>query len=88
DRTRITPIGVRRSWNAAIDVVLHHMEDQGVGSDHHITVCHAGTPEKAETVAAQVRERFPGTDVEVLPLSPSLMTHGGPGCIVLQSILK
>lgn len=88
DRTRITPIGVRRSWNAAIDAVLHHMEDQGVGSDHHITVCHAGTPEKAETVAAQVHERFPDTDVEILPLSPSLMTHGGPGCIVLQSILK
>ena len=88
DRTRITPIGVRRSWNAAIDVVLHHMEDQGVGPDQHITVCHAGTPEKAETVAAQVRERFLGTDVEVLLLSPSLMTHGGPGCIVLQSILK
>lgn len=88
DRTRITPIGVRRSWNAAVDVVLHHMEDQGVGPDHHITVCHAGTPEKAETVAGQVHERFPDTDVEILPLSPSLMTHGGPGCIVLQSILK
>ena len=88
DRTRITPIGVRRSWNAAIDVVLHHMEDQGVGPDHHITVCHAGTPEKAENIAGQVRMRFPKTDVEVLPLSPSLMTHGGPGCIVLQSILK
>ena len=88
DKTRIMPLGVRRSWNAAIDAILQHMEDKQVGADHLITVCHAGTPEKAEKIAGQVQERFPLAEIEVLPLSPALMTHGGPGCIVLQSILK
>ncbi|MBR5283805.1 MAG: DegV family protein [Clostridia bacterium] len=88
DKTRITPVSVRRGWNAAVDVILQRLEELHIGANHLVTVCHAGTPEKAETIAAQVAERFPVSEIEVLPLSPALMTHGGPGCIVIQAILK
>ncbi|MBR4875686.1 MAG: DegV family protein, partial [Clostridia bacterium] len=88
DKTRITPVSVRRGWNAAVDVILQRLEDLHVGTNHLVTVCHAGTPEKAETIAAQIRERLPLSEIEILPLSPALMTHGGPGCIVIQAILK
>ncbi len=88
DKTRIMPLGVRRCWSAAIEMILHRLAELKVGADHLISVCHAGTLEKAEKIAAQVREHFPLSEIEVLPLSPALMTHGGPGCIVIQAIQK
>ena len=88
DKTRITPIGIKRGWNAATEMILQRMENEGVGEGWLISVSHAGTPEKAERICAQVRERFPQADTEVLELSPGLMTHGGPGCIVFQAVRK
>ena len=88
DRKRIVPIGIKRSWKAAVDTILQHMEAKQVGSGHLISICHAGVPQRAEQVLRQVRERFVSADIEVLELSPGLTTHGGPGCIVIQAICK
>lgn len=88
DKTRIKPVTVKRTWKSAVGVVLQQLQAAGVGAEHLISICHAGTPEHAETVSRQVREAFPGTETEILQLSPALITHGGPGCIVIQSVLK
>ena len=88
DKTRITPIGIKRSWKAAVEMILQKLQALGVGADHLISVCHAGTPEKAEGILQQVRNRFAAAETELLELSPALMTHGGPGCIVIQAVLK
>ena len=88
DRKRIVPIGIRRSWKAAVEAILQQLQHIQVGAEHLISVCHAGVPLRAEQVLRQVRERFPSSDTEVLELSPALMTHGGPGCIVIQAIRK
>ena len=88
DKTRITPIGIKRSWKAAVEMILQKLQALGVGADHLISVCHAGTPEKAEDILQQVRNRFTAAETELLELSPALMTHGGPGCIVIQAVLK
>jgi fatty acid-binding protein DegV len=53
-----------------------------------VSVCHAGTEDRAESVCAQLAAAFPQTETEVLTLSPALTTHGGPGCIVVQAIKK
>ena len=88
DMKRIVPIGIRRSWKAAVDTILQHMQAKNVGPGHLISICHAGVPRRAEQVLAQVRERFSDSEIEVLELSPGLTTHGGPGCIVIQAICK
>ena len=88
DRKRIVPIGIKRSWRSAVDVILQQMQAMNVGGDHLISICHAGVPQRAEQVLQQVRERFAYSDTEVLELSPALTTHGGPGCIVIQAICK
>lgn len=88
DKTRIKPVTVKRTWKSAIAAVLQQLQAAGVDAQHLISICHAGTPEHAETVSRQVREAFPGTETEILQLSPALITHGGPGCIVIQSVLK
>ena len=88
DKTRISPVGIRRSWKTAVDLILEKLEAVGVGAQHLISVCHAGTPEKAANILQQVKARFHTAETEILELSPGLITHGGPGCIVIQAILK
>ena len=88
DMKRIVPIGIKRSWNAAVDTILQQMQAKNVGPNHLITISHAGAPQRAEQVLRQVREYFISSDIEILELSPALTTHGGPGCIVIQAICK
>lgn len=88
DKTRITPVTVKRTWKSALEAILQRLEAENVGEGHLVSVCHAGTPEKAQGIAEQIAQRIPGVETEVLELSPALMTHGGPGCIVVQAILK
>ena len=88
DRKRIVPIGIKRSWKAAVEVILQQLQAMNVGANHLITICHAGVPQRAEQVLQQVKERFAAVDTEILELSPGLTTHGGPGCIVIQAICK
>ena len=88
DKTRITPVGIKRSWNAAVEMILQKLQALEVGADHLISVSHAGTPEKAERILEQVKDRFGSSETEILELSPALITHGGPGCIVIQAIRK
>lgn len=88
DKTRITPVGIKRGWNAAVEMIMQKLQALGVDKDYLISVSHAGTPEKAERILRQVQERFIHSELELLELSPALMTHGGPGCIVIQAIRK
>lgn len=88
DRKRICPIGIRRSWKAAVEIILQQLQSRNIGADHLISICHAGVPQRAEQVLRQVKERFATTEIELLELSPALITHGGPGCIVIQAIHK
>ncbi len=88
DRRRITPVAIKRSWKGALETIFHRFRELQIGGDHLISVCHGGTPEKAERILEQIREHFSASETEVLELSPTLLTHGGPGCIVIQAILK
>ena len=88
DKTRIKPVAIKRTWKAAVETIIQRLEQVGVDSRYLISVCHAGTPEKAETVRQQIQTVFPETETEILQLSPALITHGGPGCIVVQAIKR
>lgn len=88
DKTRITPIAVKRSWKSAVNCIIQRLCSVGVGEQHLISVCHGGSYQKALTVAEQIKEQLRDAEIEILELSPALITHGGPGCIVVQSILK
>ncbi|MBR5536415.1 MAG: DegV family protein [Clostridia bacterium] len=88
DRKRIRPLAVRRTWKAAVETITQRLEVMGVDHRYLINVCHAGTLQKAAAVAEQIKGIFAGTEIEILHLSPALITHGGPGCIVVQAIRK
>lgn len=88
DKTRITPVSVKRTWKSAIETIIQRLQAEEVGEGYLVSVSHAGTPEKAQAISKQLAQRIPGAEMEVLALSPALMTHGGPGCIVVQAIRK
>ena len=86
DKKRIKPIGVKRTWKAAVDVIVEQMHSRAVNGDYLISICHTGTYDRAEAVLKQIKAAFPHTKTEILTLSPALITHGGPGCIVVQAV--
>lgn len=88
DKKKITLFTVKRSWKKAAEAVLEHLQKNGVNEEFIIYICHAGNLKAAETVAAQTKEIFPEVDIELMFLSPSMMTHGGPGCVTIQVIRK
>lgn len=88
DRKRITPVSIKRSWSSAVDTVLQKLRDLGVGEGYLVSVCHAGTPVKARRILEQIKAQLGKAETEILELSPALITHGGPGCIVIQAIRK
>ena len=88
DRRRISFMTVRRTWKAAVGTIISSLKDKGIDERWLITVAYADTKDLAAKVRQQVSESFPRIETELLQLSPSLITHGGPGCIVVQAVLK
>ena len=88
DKTRIKPIAVKRTWKTAVDAIIQRLQNLGVDQEYLISVSHAGTYQKAVSVLKQIKSVFSASETEILMLSPALITHGGPGCIVVQAIRK
>lgn len=88
DKKKITLFTIKRSWKKAAEAVLGHLQKMGINEEYMIYICHAGNQKAAEAVAAQTKEAFPEVDIEIMFLSPSMMTHGGPGCVTIQTIRK
>ena len=88
DRRRISLMTVRRTWKAAVSTIISSLKDKGVDERCLITIAYADKRDLAVKVRRQIQESFPQVESEMLQLSPSLITHGGPGCIVVQAIRK
>ena len=64
------------------------MKKIGVDATYKLYICHGGDLAAAEAARDQLLAAFPGCEYELLPLSPAMITHGGPGCVVFQAIRK
>ena len=88
DMKKITPFTIKRSWKKATEAVLEHLQKKGVDENYVIHVCHGGDLKAAEAVAAQAKAQFPHMEINCMSLSPTMITHGGPGCVLIQAIRK
>lgn len=88
DRRRISFMTVRRTWRAAVDTIIASLKDTGVDERCLLSVAFADKKELAAKVRRQIAGSFPNVETELLQLSPSLITHGGPGCVVVQMVRK
>lgn len=52
----------------------------------HFYVVHADNELMALQMVSAINTRFPNQLVEVLPLCPTCIVHGGPGCVAIQVI--
>jgi DegV family protein with EDD domain len=46
-------------------------------------VAHCDSPELAEALAREIRERYPESDVMIVECGPALGAHGGPGAVAV-----
>jgi DegV family protein with EDD domain len=53
------------------------------GSSHRFGVAHCDAAELAESLARQIRERYPESDVMIVECGPALGAHGGPGAVAV-----
>ena len=88
DHRRISFMTVRRTWKSAVGAIITSLKDTGIDDRYLISIAYADKKDLAAKVRRQILESFPRTQNEILQLSPSLITHGGPGCIVVQAVLK
>ena len=88
DRRRISLMTVRRTRKVAVGTIVSSLKDTGVDERCLLSVAYAETKDLAAKVRRQIAESFPNVETELLQLSPSLITHGGPGCVVVQMVRK
>ena len=86
DKTRIELFTIKRSKKKAVEAIIQHLQTLGVGKGWLVSVGHGGAPEAAVAVLDQIRHTLSEVAGEILQLSPSLITHGGPGCITVQAV--
>lgn len=88
DKKGITLFAVKRSKKKALMSIVEHLKVIGVNEDYYVAVSHAGVEKEAKEVLEKIKEHFAGIKADVFQLTPALMTHGGPGCVVIQAIHK
>lgn len=88
DRQRIERFGVARTWHGAIKAVVDDLVKRNVNSKHRIYVAHAFNMESVNMAIEQIRDKIQNANIETLLLAPAMITHGGPGSLVIQYILR
>lgn len=88
DMKKITHLTIKRFWKKAVEAIVERLKSVGVNEGYRIYVCHGGDLKAAENVVKQIKEYFANVELELIGLSPTMMTHGGPGCVLVQAIKK
>ena len=74
--------GMAFGYRAAVRKMMKRLfSAAGGGVGQRFGVVHGDALEQAETVAREIRARFPSSDVIILECSPVLGAHGGPGAL-------
>jgi DegV family protein with EDD domain len=74
--------GYERSQRKMMSL-LFDAADQAPPETRRFGVAHCDTPEGAEALARQIRERYPESDVMIVECGPALGAHGGPGALAV-----
>jgi DegV family protein with EDD domain len=84
DEGHLIPMDKVRGRRQSLDSLVEHMAKSIEQPEGQIIfVSHGDTPEDAEYVAQQIREKFSVRAVEIGPIGPVIGTHSGPGTIAV-----
>lgn len=85
---KLEKFAVSRTWQQAMDAIIDHLIQHQVTIQHKIYVSHAQNLAIAQQFVQRILARIPNIDIAILPLTPVMITQGGPGCVAVQYILK
>jgi len=85
---RLEKLGFGRTYNQAIDRIIEKMLENGVNIKHKVYISHAQNIEAANLAFKRIKDRIADIEIEIMNLSPVMITQGGPGCMAVQYILK
>ncbi|MEA4893397.1 MAG: DegV family protein [Peptococcaceae bacterium] len=88
DGRQLEKAALCRTFAGAVKAITAGFQQAEVGGDWLISITHADNPVKAGQAAQLLRETFPGTEIEILELSPVFIAQGGPGAVAVQAVLK
>ena len=79
DGTLAIPEKVRGS-KAAMNTIVSKYVSSGLNEEHpYVFLCHGDALEQAEKAKAAILEAVPGAQVTIMPMSPIIGIHTGPG---------
>lgn len=85
DRKKIEILSIKRTNKKALESIIQSLLNKGVNDSYRISVCHVNDIDKAKETINYLKNTFKNASYEILELSPSLMLHGGPGCILIHA---
>ncbi len=88
DRLKIDKFAMSRTWHGAIKSIVDDLIKRKVDFKHKIYVLDAFNSESAAYAIEEIKKAIKDADIESFLLAPSMITHGGPGCLVIQYVLK
>ncbi len=88
DGLRLEKFAMSRGLKNAVHSAIKGLQNAGIHKGHLLSVSHAGAPHLADEAYAMLKKAFPDVEINIHPLSPAMITQGGPKCIAIQSILK
>lgn len=88
DKQKIDKFAIARTWHKAIAIIINDMLNKQVDSTYTIYVLHGNNLEATNLAINMIKEAIPHVDIVSFMLSPAMIVHGGPGCLVIQYVLK
>ncbi|WP_409967041.1 DegV family protein [Bengtsoniella intestinalis] len=88
DGMRLEKFAMSRGLKNAVHTSIKGLQNAGINSAHLLSISHGGAPHLADEAYAMLKKAFPDVEINIHPLSPGMITQGGPKCIAIQSILK
>lgn len=86
NRERLEKFTVGRTWNGAIAAITDEMKKRGISSKHKIYISHAFNFDVAKQAMAAIAAKIQDADIEILKLTPAMISQGGPDCLAIQYI--
>lgn len=85
---KLEKFGFKRTWGNAVKEIVKHMVKNDVSDQHKIYILHAENEEGALLAKSIVNEHISNADIEIMTLTPAMVTQGGPNLVAVQYIRK
>lgn len=88
DKQKIDKFAIARTWHGATQTIIQDLIKNNIDSSYKIYVLHADNPSAADDAIQSIKDAIDEADIESFVLSPAMICHGGPGCLLIQYVHK